>query len=111
MELPVLALFNTVYVDMRFATACDALSTPLRYPFPAREATFKSASAHTSLPVAIDTSSGVKADCREVDKVFSRSVESSCSPDAITKALHSEVLIRGKARQSEISDVTLKWWS
>lgn len=107
MELPVLALFNTVYNDIRFATACDALSTPLRYPFPAREVTFKRASEQTSLPGAIDTSSAVKADCREVDKVFSRSVESSCSPDAITKALHRDVLITGQAGQSEVEGVTL----
>lgn len=78
-ELPSLAvaLLNTVKDDIRSAKICDALSTPFRYPFLAREETSRRAAEQRFFPLGKDTSSAVKADSKEVDKVPRSAEESS----------------------------------
>ena len=71
------ALLKTVKDDIRSANICDALSTPFRYPFLAREETSRRAAEHSCFPLANDTSSAEKADSKEEDKVPRSAEESS----------------------------------
>lgn len=70
------ALPKTVYDDIKSANICDALATPFRYPFLARDETSRSAWEHTCFALSSDTSSAEKADSKEEDRV-SRSAEES----------------------------------